>query len=166
LEDLVMEELPVFVAGILVGLVLAAAAVALRRRSVVDLDGAPQRPEPARAVASSPDLPDEAGAALGDPLTSSVETTPRGLRFAQTKVLRRISARLEPGGRLAITIDGQEYHNLEDIPDAATRDQVTVIMKSLPGQVTDPTVREKVEGELHDAGIDDSASGGDPTTPG
>jgi hypothetical protein len=150
-----MAELPVFVAGLVAGVMLAAVAMMIRRRSVVDL-GAGQQPAaaPRSAESSSSASGEDAAVELGGGPSSSIEATPRGFRLSRTKVLRRISARLEPGGTLNVTVDGVDYHRLEDIPDEATRDQVRGILKSLPGQVADPAARAKVENELRDAGID------------
>jgi hypothetical protein len=146
-----MQDLPIFVAGVVVGLLLAGAALWVRGRSVGDLGAGMKSetagtPSDASAEAAPPDLAIRPGTSVG--------VDRKGLHVTQTKVVRRVATRLEPGGRLTVTVDGQDYHRLEDIPDPATRDQVRATLESLPGQVTDPALREKVEGELHDAGID------------
>jgi len=152
-----VQDLPIFVAGVIVGIVLAGAAFLIRGRSVGSLgataaDGpASEVRSPSGAPAASADAP---LAALGiEPESSSGFGRP-GLHLTRTKVVRRVAARLKPGGRLTVTVDGQEYHRLEDIPDPAARDQVRTILESLPAQAGDPALREKIEGELQDAGID------------
>jgi hypothetical protein len=167
-----MDELPIFVAGLIVGLVLAAIAALVRGRSVADLGSAeppgaslgsagPGRPAPPPPTPGGERIPDSiAGpgpALLEDSPGTSIQTTPQGLHLTR-RIVRRIGTRLEPGGQLTITVDGATYHHLEDIPDAATRDQVRATLDGLPAQVSDEAMREKVVGELHDAGIEPTES--------
>jgi MFS superfamily sulfate permease-like transporter len=138
-------DLPSFVIGVVVGIALAAVAVVVRRRSVSDLSGPAVR---VSAPEGDGDLQLDAPATIDS----------RGMHLTQTKVVRRVGARLEPGGRLTVTVDEKEYHRLEDVPDEATREQVRTILSTLPSQTTDPAMRAKIETELHDAGIEPPAS--------
>jgi hypothetical protein len=72
------------------------------------------------------------------------------------EVERRIETKLTPEG-MTITVDGQTFHRLEDIPDHALADRVRQLLVSLPSSVEDPAARAKIEDELHDAGIDPDA---------
>jgi hypothetical protein len=69
------------------------------------------------------------------------------------EVVRKTEAKLTPDG-LSITVDGQEFHHLEDIPDRAVADRMRALLASTAASTTDPTLRAKVEQELRDAGID------------
>jgi hypothetical protein len=75
---------------------------------------------------------------------------------ARIEVERRIETKLSPEG-MTITVDGETFHRLEDIPDHALADRVRQLLVTLPGSVEDPMARARIEGELHDVGIDPDA---------
>lgn len=160
-----MESLPAFVAGVVVGLVLAGAVAWIRRGSVTDLGG----PTGSGQTGSGQPMPMVAGdppAEGGSPLAAmapgtAFEQTTRGFRSTKT-IIRRVGARLDPSGQLTIDVDGQTYHRLEDVPDAATREQVRAVLAAVPAQVQDPDKRAKVEAELELAGIEDAPPHEDP----
>jgi hypothetical protein len=90
------------------------------------------------------------------PITQSREE--HGLHLRR-EVIRRTAAKLTPEG-LSVTIDGQEFHRLEDIPDRAVAERMRALLASTAASTTDPTLRAKVEEELRDAGIEPES--GDP----
>lgn len=69
------------------------------------------------------------------------------------EVVRKTEAKLTPEG-LSITVDGQEFRHLEDIPDHAVADRMRALLASTAASTTDPMLRAKVEQELRDAGIE------------
>jgi hypothetical protein len=73
------------------------------------------------------------------------------------EVIRKTTAKLTPDG-LSLTIDGQEFHRLEDIPDQAVADRMRALLASTAASTTDPALRAKVEQELRDAGIEPGPS--------
>lgn len=165
-----MDALPAFVAGIAVGLVLAAALAWIRRGSVTDLNASSVAATGARPPASaSPDpSPDASSDASPGPVPDpaadaglALQRTPTGFR-ATRRIVHRISTRLDPRDGLTIEADGQTYHRLEDVPDPATREQVRSILASLPGEIADPGQRDRVEAELREAGIEDADPGATP----
>jgi hypothetical protein len=123
--------------GILVGLLIA------RVRQSGDSS-------PTMARIGSPAPPDERSSILGG-LARRTGTGP-----TRIEVERRIETKLTPAG-MTITVDGETFHRLEDIPDPALADRVRQLLVTLPSSVEDPAARSKIEGELRDAGIDPDA---------
>jgi hypothetical protein len=158
-----MDALPAFVAGIVVGLVLAGVIAWIRRGSVTDL-GSPGMASPPVQPSPPPATSDTSSAAgfhvEGNP-SLSLQRTPTGFRGTRT-IVHRVAARLDPRDGLTIEADGETYHRLEDVPDLGTREQVRSILASLPGQIADPSQRDRVEAELHEAGIEEEAASEPP----
>jgi hypothetical protein len=77
----------------------------------------------------------------------------QGHLHLRREVVRKTEAKLTPDG-LSVTVDGQEFHRLEDIPDRAVADRMRELLASTAASTTDPTLRAKVEQELRDAGIE------------
>jgi len=102
-------------------------------------------PAPARS-----DVPVDTSLAGSDFLAS----LPKGAHVTRTTVTRRIEFKVGPGGKMSIAVDGTHYEHIDDVPDAAIRDEVRAILRSLPATVTDPANRARVEAELRAAGID------------
>ena len=75
------------------------------------------------------------------------------------EVIHKTTARLTPEG-ISVTIDGQEFHRLEDIPDRAVADRMRALLASTAASTTDPRLRAKMEEELREAGIEPES--GDP----
>ena len=124
----------------------------VRRTPTVGGPAGPARPRRGLRVFLDPEMSsDEAGAKPG-------------LRVRKTVVTHRMAITAQPG-RESISIDGQEYKSVDDIPDPATRERVRSLFGSLVSEVKDPTLREKVEQEMRDVGIDPGAAsdnGGSP----
>ena len=76
-----------------------------------------------------------------------------GIGPRRIEIQRRIETKVTPEG-MTITVDGETFHRLEDIPDHAVADQVRQLLETLPGSVEDPAARANIESELHDVGID------------
>jgi hypothetical protein len=57
-------------------------------------------------------------------------------------------------GHESITVNGQTFRDLDEIPDPALREQVHSLMTAAGATITDPTVRQKFEQELEDVGIE------------
>jgi hypothetical protein len=138
-----MQDVAFFIAGLVAGVVLASVAGLLRRTGVTSLG-----------------TPPAAGSSAVDQLLSTGAFSP-GSSATRSKVVRRIEARIEPSGHLAITVDGQVYRRVEDLPDPATRDEVAAILRALPSEAPS-TMRDKVAAELRDAGIEPSDGSGTP----
>jgi hypothetical protein len=81
-----------------------------------------------------------------------------GRLHLRREVVRKTEAKLTPDG-LSITVDGQEFHHLEDVPDRAVADRMRALLASTAASTTDPTLRAKVEQELRDAGIEPTPGG-------
>ena len=65
-------------------------------------------------------------------------------------------AKVTPDG-LTITIDGHDYHRLEDMPDPAVAAEVRTLLAGTTASVTDPTTRASMEKELRDVGVEPDA---------
>jgi hypothetical protein len=89
-----------------------------------------------------------------DPEMATDETGAKpGLRIRKTVVTHRMAITAQPGNE-SIGIDGQEYRSIDDIPDLATRDRVRSLFGELASEVKNPQLREKVEQEMRDVGIE------------
>jgi hypothetical protein len=132
--------IPGFLAGLAIGIVIVIVLLSFRAR----------RP-------SSPTVPGEAAHVLSTP----PEIADRGgIHLRHQVVKEKMIAKVTPDG-LTVTIDGQDYHRLEDIPDQARAEQVRTLLASTTASVTDPTTRASMEKELRDIGIEpDETSGG------
>lgn len=132
--------IPGFLAGLAIGIVIVIALLIFRSRR-------PSRPtapgEAAHVMATPPDIGDRGG-----------------IHLRHQVVKEQMIAKVTPDG-LTVTIDGQDYHRLEDIPDQARAAQVRTLLASTTASVTDPTTRASMEKELRDIGIEpDEPSGG------
>ena len=77
----------------------------------------------------------------------------RGLHIRREIVRSKTVTRLTPDG-LSITINGEEFHRLADIPDHLLADRVRETLALAAKSITDPKMRASVEQELRDAGIE------------
>ncbi|HEX5451909.1 MAG TPA: hypothetical protein VFW86_05920 [Candidatus Limnocylindrales bacterium] len=177
-----MDQIPIFVAGVVVGVVLTLGTFAIRRMSVADISGSSGaarlqvKQDPGTLDAFDSGAPDRVLAEMAAAADAAADNTAAGGGVGSTgpepalepftdaegrhglhltrRIVHRISTRLEPDGSLTITADGQTYRRPEDIPDAATREQVRAILTSLPNSVQDPKARDRVVAELQAAGIE------------
>lgn len=76
-----------------------------------------------------------------------------GFSMQSKLTVHRIDANLTPDGT-TITVDGQEFHRLEDIPDPAVANEVRNLLTNTPNAVKDPAKRAELEKELREAGIE------------
>jgi hypothetical protein len=76
-----------------------------------------------------------------------------GFSIQPKLTVRRIETKLTPDGT-TITVDGKEFHRLEDIPDPAVAEEVREFLTKTTDAVKDPAMRAELEKELHDAGIE------------
>jgi hypothetical protein len=129
--------IPGFVAGLAIGLVIVIALLVMRSRR-----------------RSSPTLPAEGMQVTSISPTLTPETADHGgLHLRRQVVEKRMVAKVTPDG-LIVTIDGQDYHRLEDIADPALATEVRTLLASTTASVTDPTMRASMEKELRDVGIE------------
>jgi hypothetical protein len=132
--------IPGFLAGLAIGIVIVIMLLIFRSRRPPS-STAPG--EAARVTPTPPDIADHGG-----------------IHLRHQVVKERMVAKVTPDG-LTVTIDGQDYHRLEDIPDQARAAQVRALLASTTASVTDPTTRASMEKELRDIGIEpDETSGG------
>jgi hypothetical protein len=134
-------------AGVLIGLAIGVVVGLLIARIRPSGDAPPSRV----ATISPPGPPDSRSSVLGDLGRRA------GFGSKRIEIERRIETRLTPEG-MTITVDGETFHRLEDIPDHAVAEQVRQLLVTLPSSVEDPTERAKIEGELQDVGIDPADS--------
>lgn len=131
--------IPGFLAGLAIGIVIVIVLLIARSR---------------RRPSATPSGEGQVG-------TSTHEVADHGgIHLRRQVVKERMVAKVTPDG-LTVTIDGQDYHRLEDIPDPALAAQVRTLLASTTASVTDPTTRASMEKELRDIGIEpDETSGG------
>ncbi len=126
--------IPGFLAGLAIGVVIVVVLLIVRSRRqpgpTPPADGLPPKPTP-------PQSADHGGIHLRH----------------QVVVNERMVAKVTPDG-LTVTIDGQDYHRLEDIPDQARAAQVRTLLASTTASVADPTTRASMEKELRAIGIE------------
>jgi hypothetical protein len=134
--------LPAFLIGLAFGILVGLLIARIRQ------SGESSSPTNARFGSGTP--PAAPSSILGDFARRT------GSAPARIEVERRIETKLTPDG-MTITVDGETFHRLEDIPDHALADRVRQLLVTLPGSVEDPMERARIEGELHDAGIDPDA---------
>jgi hypothetical protein len=128
--------IPGFLAGLAIGLAIVIVVLIVRSRR----RGMTSPGEGAQVTSASP--------------TSTPEITDHsGLHLRRQVVKQRMVAKVTPDG-LTVTIDGQDYHRLEDIPDPARAAEVRTLLASTTASVTDPTTRASMEKELRDIGIE------------
>jgi hypothetical protein len=132
--------IPGFLAGLAIGIVIVIVLLIFRSRR----SSAPTAPrEAAHVMSTPPAIADHGGIHLRH----------------QVVVKEQMIAKVTPDG-LTVTIDGQEYHRLEDIPDQARAAQVRTLLASTTASVTDPTTRASMEKELRDVGIEPDETSG------
>jgi hypothetical protein len=160
-----MYELAILLAGIVIGLALAALISVIRRTPVV---GGPQAAMPGVPQPTQRDEADAAEASDGPHLmrgtdfasptdaVPGISLVPSGkaghLVFRKTTVKREVQVRLEPDGA-TLSVDGRTYRGLDEIEDPTTREAVKTMLEELPAAVPDPVRRAKLAGELRDLGI-------------
>lgn len=129
--------IPGFLAGLAIGIVIVLLIVRSRR--------GPSSTSPGRGalVTTTPPQPADR----------------RGFHLRRQVVQERMVAKVTPDG-LTVTIDGQDYHRLEDIPDQKRAAQVRALLASTTASVTDPTTRASMENELRDIGIEPDETSG------
>jgi len=126
--------IPGFLAGLAIGIVIVALIIRARRR---------------------PNASSAAGGAQATSRPSQI-ADPGGIHIRRQVVKQRMVAKVTPTG-LTVTIDGQDYHRLEDIPDPKLAAEVRTLLASTTASVTDPTTRASMEKELRDVGIEPDA---------
>jgi hypothetical protein len=134
--------LPAFLIGLAFGVLVGLLIARIRQSG--------ESTSPTIARITSPTPPDARTTVLGGFARRT------GIGPGRIEVERRIEAKLTPDG-MTITVDGETFHRLEDIPDQAAAERVRQLLVTLPSSVEDPTARAKIEGELHDVGIDPDA---------
>jgi hypothetical protein len=123
--------IPGFLAGLVIGIVIVLLLIRSRRRSSATSLG-------------------EGGHVTSTPSQIADHREPR---LQRQVVKERMVAKVTPDG-LTVTIDGQDYHRLEDIPDPKMAAEVRTLLASTTASVTDPTTRASMEKELRDIGIE------------
>jgi hypothetical protein len=131
-----MQELAIFLAGIIVGVGLAA-VIAFDRRTPVD-----GGPSVAPGLAAST-TPTSASRDAASDLMDALATQAKGSHLTKRIVTHRYETLVEPSG-LTIKLDGQTYHHLQDVPDPTIREQIQRTLSCLPAQITDPSTRLKL----------------------
>jgi hypothetical protein len=129
-----------FLAGTIFGVAVGLLIALLWRRPVT--------------MPSGMNVSDVSSTSAPSPITQSRDE--RGLHLRR-EVIHKTAAKLTPEG-LSLTIDGREFHRLEDIPDQAVADRMRALLASTATSTTDPALRAKVEEELRDAGIEPESS--------
>jgi hypothetical protein len=146
-----MSELPVFVAGLIVGLALGLVIVRVRE---IDTAGSKTFAGSWRTGSRPPETPMTIRPdvrRLG--LLARLGSDLAGLEQDERHVVvsEQMSVQVAPDG-LTISLDGQTYHGLAALPPER-RDEIRTLLHAMPETIKDPTIRARVEEELRDAGV-------------
>jgi hypothetical protein len=148
-----VSELPVFIAGLIVGLVLGLGIARLRKTTTLGaITMSPPASRASTGVAAT--TTDEAKPAIPgrQGLLTRLASDLAGMEDDERHVVisEQTSIRIMPDG-LTITIDGQTYHGLAAVP-ADRRDEIRAYLRQMPESIKDPELRAMVEQDLRDAG--------------
>jgi hypothetical protein len=157
-----MGEVLMVIAAVVAVIGVLLLASVIRRTPIVGRGEMPEpgepRPGPAPLGPAAQSLP------APDPITVSMTERPSGIiriggpTVVKKVVVRKITVSGQPA-KESITVDGVEYHSVDDIQDPKLREQIRAALHGAAAQVDDPQLREKVEQELADLGIRDDPNG-------
>jgi hypothetical protein len=143
-----MGDFLVVVGAIVAFVALLALAISIRRTPMVGRGAMPGAPAPERK-ASIP----VAGTSIHNAAIATGSVTLGAPTTVKKVVVRKITVHGQPL-KESITIDDVTYGSVDEIVDPKLRAQVRSVLHDVPEQINDPALREKVEREFADLGIE------------